>query len=172
MLTGRNREAMEILYDNYASALFGVIHRIIQNDEIAEDVLQEAFLKIWNNFSMYDKTKGRLFTWMMNIARNLSIDKIRSKEFKRELKNQPLHDSVYLAESEEQAVYNPDTIGIKELVRALEPEYKQIIDLIYFGGFSQSEVAEKLNLPLGTVKTRSRAALIKLRLLFENVRTI
>ena len=79
MLLAREAKGIEILYDNYSAALYGVIHRIIQNDEIAEDVLQETFLKIWNNFGQYDSVKGRLFSWMINIARNGAIDKIRSK---------------------------------------------------------------------------------------------
>lgn len=171
LLSGKNPEGMEILYDNYSSALFGVIHRIIQNDEIAEDVLQETFLRIWNNFSMYDPAKGRLFTWMLNIARNLAIDKIRSKEFSQQRKNRELPDSVSPHDIEDKSAFNPDTIGLKEMIRKLEPEYKQIIDLLFFNGFSQREAAEKLNLPLGTVKTRSRSAIQKLRNLFDNMRT-
>jgi RNA polymerase sigma-70 factor (ECF subfamily) len=168
MLSERNTEGMEILYDNYSSALYGVIHRIIQDDAIAEDVLQETFLKIWNNFGQYDPGKGRLFTWMVNIARNMAIDKVRSKEFSQKQKNHPLSDSVSVVDFNSQAAYNPDTIGIKEMVRQLEPEYRQIIDLLFFGGYTQSEAAEKLNIPLGTVKTRSRAAIMKMRMLFDN----
>ena len=167
MLSERNTEGMEILYDNYSSALYGVIHRIIQDDEIAEDVLQETFLKIWNNFNQYDPGKGRLFTWMVNIARNMAIDKVRSKEFSQIRKNRPLSDSVSFGDFDNQATYNPETIGLKEMVRKLEPEYRQIIDLLFFGGYTQSEAAEKLNIPLGTVKTRSRAAILKLRMQFE-----
>ena len=172
MLSERNQEGMEILYDNYSSALYGVIHRIVQNDEMAEDVLQETFLKIWNNFSQYDPAKGRLFTWMLNIARNMGIDKLRSKEFTQNRKNQDISESVSSVDYNNTAIFNTETIGLKEMVRKLEPEYKQIIDLLFFGGYTQSEAAEKLNLPLGTVKTRSRAAILKLRQQFDNVRTL
>ena len=165
MLSERNTDGLEILYDNYSPALYGVIHRIIQHDEIAEDVLQETFLKIWDNFNLYDPAKGRLFTWMVNVARNMAIDKVRSKEFSQKNKNRDLETSVIAPDY--QGVYNPDTIGIKEMVRKLEPEYRQIIDLLFFGGYTQSEAAEKLNIPLGTVKTRSRAAIMKLRQQFE-----
>ncbi len=170
LLVSRDMKGMEILYDNYSSALYGIIHRIIQNDEMAEDVLQDAFLKIWNNFSQYDSTKGRLFTWMVNIARNQSIDKVRSKDFINHSKNQQLDKSVSFIDVNKQFSYNPDTIGIKEMVSKLDSEYRQIIDLIFFGGYSQSEAAEKLNIPLGTVKTRSRAAIMKLRQQFEHVK--
>jgi RNA polymerase sigma factor (sigma-70 family) len=167
MLAVRNEKAMEILYDNYSAALYGVIQRIVQNDEIAEDVLQEAFVKIWNNFLQYDASKGRLFTWMINICRNLSIDKVRSKEFTNQNKNQSIEKSVSSYNQLVTASYNPDTIGIKEIVDKLEPEYYQIIDLLFFKGYSQSEAAEKLNIPLGTVKTRSRAAIQKLKGIFQ-----
>ena len=167
MLSGRNAEGLEILYDNYSSALYGVIHRIIGDAEIAQDVLQETFLKIWNNFSMYDGAKGRLFTWMVNIARNMAIDKVRSKEFNQRKQNHPLTDIVSWQDSANQTTYNPETIGLKEMVHKLEPEYREVIDLLFFGGFTQNEAAEKLNIPLGTVKTRSRAAIMKLRQLFN-----
>ena len=166
MLVSRNVRALEILYDNYSAAMYGVIHRIVQNDAIAEDVLQESFVKIWNNFTQYDSTKGRLFTWMINICRNLSIDKIRSRDFVNSKKNQSIEMTVPSMGSGMASSYNPDTIGIRELVRKLEPEYRLIIDLLFFEGYSQSEAAEKLNIPLGTVKTRSRAAIQKLRALF------
>ena len=94
LLANRNMKGMEILYDNYSSALYGVIFRIIQKDEIAEDVLQDTFLKIWNNFPQYDAAKGRLFTWMINIGRNQAIDKVRSKDFVNQSKNQPIDKTV------------------------------------------------------------------------------
>jgi RNA polymerase sigma-70 factor (ECF subfamily) len=167
MLSEQSTEGLEILYDNYAAALYGIIHRIVRHEEVAEDILQETFLKIWNNFKQYDPAKGRLFTWMVNIARNLSIDKLRSKEFAQNQKNHPLTESVSLLDSGNQFPFNPETIGLKEMVSKLEPEYRQIIDLLFFGGYTQNEAAEKLNIPLGTVKTRSRAAISKLRQQFE-----
>jgi RNA polymerase sigma factor (sigma-70 family) len=165
-LANGETRGLEILYDNYSAAMYGVILRIVQNDEIAEDLLQESFVKIWNNFAQYDAGKGRLFTWMINICRNLAIDKLRSKDFVNQNKNRPIENSVSGIVSVITS-YNPDTIGIKEIVHKLEPDYKTIIDLLFFEGYSQAEAAEKLNIPLGTVKTRSRAAIIKLRTLFD-----
>lgn len=166
LLASREKRGIEILYDNYSSALYGVIHRIVQNDEIAEDVLQETFLKIWNNFPQYDSSKGRLFTWMVNVCRNLAIDKVRSKEFVNQNKNQSIDNAVSI--SDHKNSYDPDLIGVRDIVKKLEPEYKQIIDLLFFEGYSQSEAAEKLNIPLGTVKTRSRAAIQRLRNYFDS----
>ena len=169
LLVKRDMKGMEILYDNYSSALYGVIFRIIGKDEIAEDVMQDTFLKIWNNFSQYDSSKGRLFTWMVNIARNQAIDKVRSKDFVNQTKNQSIDNAVSFIDMNTTASYNPDTIGLKELVKKLDVEYKQIIDLLFFEGYSQTEAAEKLGIPLGTIKTRSRAAILKLREHFKHV---
>jgi RNA polymerase sigma factor (sigma-70 family) len=169
LLADRKTKGMEILYDNYSAALYGVIYRITRNDEVAEDVLQDSFLKIWNNFSQYDSSKGRLFTWMVNIVRNQAIDKVRSKDFVNQSQNQQIDMTVSFIDESKHPSYNPDTIGLKEMVNKLGTEYKQVIDLIFFEGYSQSEAAEKLNIPLGTIKTRSRTAIMKLRELFETV---
>lgn len=165
LLVLKEKRGIEILYDNYSAALYGVIQRIVGNDEIAEEVLQETFLKIWNNFGQYDSAKGRLFTWMVNICRNLSIDKVRSKEFVNQSKNQSIDNVVSLLDYK--SSYDPDLIGVRDIVKKLEPEYRLIIDLLFFQGYSQSEAAEKLNIPLGTVKTRSRAAIQRLRNYFD-----
>jgi RNA polymerase sigma-70 factor (ECF subfamily) len=168
MLIARDPKAMEILYDNYSVTMYGVIYRIVQNDAVGEDVLQESFLKIWNNFLQYDPGKGRLFTWMINICRNLAIDKVRSKEFTNQSKNQNIEKTVSASGQMIADTYNPDTIGIKEIVKKLDAEYRIIIDLLFFEGYTQTEAAEKLNIPLGTVKTRSRAAIQKLKILFQS----
>ena len=93
-LKNREKIAVEALYDMYSSSLYGVISRIITDTATAEDVLQETFVKIWHSFSSYSTEKGRLFTWMVNIARNLAIDKIRSKDYKNQVKNQELENKI------------------------------------------------------------------------------
>lgn len=165
MSTLRNREkiAIEALYDMYSASLFGVISRIVIDEPTAEDVLQETFLKIWNSFSGYSPEKGRLFTWMVNIARNLAIDKIRSKDFKNQNKNQELENNVTFIDEQKNTVYKPELLGIKDLVETLKPEHKSILDLVYFKGYTHVEAADELQLPLGTVKTRLRMAIQQLR---------
>ncbi len=163
LLQQHDRSGLEILYDRYSGALFGVISKVIRTEEAAEDVLQETFVKIWNSFSSYDPSKGKLFTWMLNIARNLAIDKVRSKDFKNSKKNQNIDDIVHLVDERESVSFNPDQIGLKEIVAKLEPEYFSLIDLIYFQGYTHVEASEELQLPLGTVKTRLRAAIGTLR---------
>lgn len=171
LLKERDRQGIAILYDNYSSALYGVVYRIVRSDALAEDVLQEAFVKIWKNFSAYDPEKSRLFTWIMNIARNLAIDKIRSKEFINSSKNQDIENTVSIIDINANQSYNPDIIGLKELVQKLSPEQKVLIDLLYYKGYTQAEVAEELNMPLGTVKTRIRLAINILRRKFEPAKT-
>lgn len=168
LLRSGNKQGLSILYDNYSGALLGVIMKIIPEQESAEDVLQEAFVKIWLNFASYDPAKGRLFTWMMNISRNLAIDKARSRNFVNHSKNQSLSNSVSVSK-ENDLDLNPDLIGVKKLTDELEPEYKSIIDLLYFQGYTQTEAAEELGIPLGTVKTRARAAISQLRQKFDLV---
>lgn len=165
VLALRNREkvAVEALYDMYSASLFGVISRIVIDEATAEDVLQETFVKIWHSFSGYSEDKGRLFTWMVNIARNLSIDKLRSKDFRNHSKNQELENNVTSIDQQRNTVYKPELVGIKELTQALKPEQKSILDLVYFKGYTHVEAADELGIPLGTIKTRLRMAIIELR---------
>ena len=155
--------AIQALYDMYSVALLGVISRVIQHTEVAEDLLQETFIKIWNSAGSYDNSKGRLFTWMMNIARNLSIDKLRSKDFKNSNKNQDIENNVDFIDAQKEITFNADLLGIKDLVTSLKPEFKTVLDLVYFKGYTHVEAAEELELPLGTVKTRIRMGIMELR---------
>lgn len=162
-LKNRDTTAVKALYDMYSGALFGVISRIIPQTEVAEDLLQETFLKIWNSADAYDSSKGRLFTWMMNIARNLSIDKIRSKDFKNSNKNQDIENNVDFIDTQKEVTFNADAIGLKDMVTSLKPEFNHVLDMVYFKGYTHVEAAEELDLPLGTVKTRIRMAIMELR---------
>lgn len=162
----KDERALSYLYDNYSAALYGLLLRMIQDEELAQDLLQESFLRIWNHFDQYDKTKGRLFTWMINITRNLAIDAMRSRSFRNQQKNLKWDDVVHFLERHRQQQPNPDRIGLRQLVEQLDEAHRQVIDLAYFGGLTQVQIAEKLNLPLGTVKTRMRTAIQKLRALF------
>ena len=159
--------AAEALYDMYSASLFGVIIRIVNDEALAEDILQDTFVKIWNSFSGYNTEKGRLFTWMVNIARNLAIDKIRSKDFKNQTKNQELENNVTFIDEQRNTVYKPELLGVKDLVEQLKPEQKSILDLVYFKGYTHVEAADELGVPLGTIKTRLRMAITQLRKYFN-----
>ncbi len=165
LLKKRQPQAFEYLYNNYSAALYAVILSIVPNKELANDTLQEVFLKIWRQIESYDDTKGRLFTWMMNVARNASIDILRSKTYQNNLQNRQLTDNVY----ELTAGINPNTdkIGLRKIVHLLKDDYKVLIELSYFQGYTQEEISKILEIPLGTVKTRLRTALIQLRQLVK-----
>lgn len=167
LLKIKDTAGLEYLYDHYSKALYNIIFQVVQKEEYAEDVLQETFIKLWNSFDMFDTTKGRLYTWMSNIARNLAIDKIRSKDFRNQAQNQDIENHVSVIDVRMSNKLNPEHLGIKDLVQKLRPEHKQLIELIYFNGFTHAEVAEHLEMPLGTVKTRIRAAIVELRKYFN-----
>ncbi len=167
LLKIKDTAGLEYLYDHYSKALYNIIYQVLQNEEYTEDVLQEMYIKVWNSFDMFDTTKGRLYTWMSNIARNMAIDKVRSKEFRNQNQNQDIENHVSGIDIRMSNKLNPDTLGIKSLVENLKPEQKRLIELIYFNGFTHAEVAEHLDMPLGTVKTRVRAAIIELRKYFN-----
>ena len=162
-LKDHEKTAIQALYDMYSGALLGVIFRIVQHSEVAEDLLQDTFIKIWHSADKYDSTKGRLFTWMINIARNLAIDKLRSKDFRNANKNQDIENNVDFIDQQRKVTFNADTMGLKDMVTALKPEFKSVLDMVYFKGYTHVEAAEELNLPLGTVKTRIRMAIMELR---------
>lgn len=157
----------EALYDMYSGSLYGIIHRMIQDEELGEDLLQEAFVKIWNSINSFDEKRGRLFTWMVNLTRNLAIDKLRSKDFRNSSKNQDIENSVNLIDDQRNTTFNTEIMGIKELVEKLKPESKAVLDLVYFKGYTHVEASEELGIPLGTVKTRIRVAINTLRKLFN-----
>jgi len=163
-LKRRDNQAFSTLYDNYAGALYSIIKQIItDNAELAGDVLQEVFINIYRKIDTYDQTKGRLFTWMLNIARNASIDALRSKSYQNSQKNQSLPDNVYKVTANQSIQLNIDNIGLKKVLEKLRPEHRVLVELAYFKGFTHEEIAEMMSMPLGTVKTRIRNALLQLR---------
>ena len=164
LLRNRHADGVSLLYDKYSGALYGAILRVVHSKEIAEEVLQDTFTKAWRNIDSYDTVKGRLYTWLINIARNAAIDATRAKNFNRQ--NQDLDNVVNTIDTQQSTSINPDTLDIQRLTEKLAPEYKVLVDLIYFQGFTQAEAAEHLSMPLGTVKTRLRAAMLMLKQLF------
>lgn len=167
LLQSGDQSAFGYLYDNYSGALNGVILKLISDQQLAEDILQEAFVKIWNNFSSYDSTKGRLFTWMLNITRNLTIDTIRSKGYKKQEKIQKTENAVSYTSNNIDENDKFDALGIRKQTLLLKEDQKRVIDLAYFEGFTQDEISKKLGIPLGTVKTRMRTAISVLKKLLQ-----
>ncbi|MCO6358581.1 sigma-70 family RNA polymerase sigma factor [Roseivirga pacifica] len=162
-LKGQDKEALAYLYNKYGAALYGVAQRIIKNDDVTSEVIQDVFLKIWNKIPSYDSKKGRLFTWMLNLTRNAAIDKIRSKEIKKSGKTDSVEDNVYTIDQQNSAEMSVDGIGVKELMGDLVEEQRFIVQKIYFEGYTHSEISKECDIPLGTVKSRLRSALSHLR---------
>jgi RNA polymerase sigma-70 factor (ECF subfamily) len=163
LLRQREKRGYSLLYDNYSPALYGVIRKIVRSEELAQDVLQDAFVKIWRSFDSFDDSKGSLFTWILNVARNTAIDRIRSQSYKQAMNAQSLNGTSSVLEISSATHQSVDHIGLDTVLPLLRPEHREIIDYVYFKGFTQTEVAENLGMPLGTVKTRVRMAIDHLR---------
>ncbi|TXD49429.1 RNA polymerase sigma factor [Polaribacter sp. IC073] len=162
----KNIAAFEKLYNMYYKSIHGVIYNLIRDTEIANELTQDVFLKAWNNSGKYSSKKGRIFTWLLCMARNTAIDKLRSKDYKNSKKNIISEELLKNIECDENFNVLTNTIGLKKLVSTLEISHKKIINLIYFKGYTHKETSEALNIPLGTVKTRNRNSLKILKLLF------
>lgn len=163
-LKAHSRVAFSHLYDRYAATLLGVIAKIVKDETEAEDLLQDTFVKVWKNIHRHDPAKGRLFTWLLNVARNTAFDYLRSHK-KTAYVELPADGYMPGMNS---TFDNVGYIGFSDAVTTtLDPRHWQIIELIYFQGFTQVEAAKQLDLPLGTVKTWTRLALIQLRQTFQ-----
>lgn len=140
-----------------------MIVRVVPQQSVAEEVLQDVFIKIWDKIEAYDPSKGKLFTWMLNIARNQAIDKTRSKEINKEKKTSGIENVVSRIDQQDFVELQVEGIGVQEMLKLLPAEQKFIVLKLYFEGYTQSEVAEEFDIPLGTVKTRLRLAMQQLR---------
>jgi RNA polymerase sigma factor (sigma-70 family) len=164
LLKKQDTVAIEQLYDIYGAALYGAALRIVCSKELAEQVLQDTFLKVWHYGVQYDESKGRLFTWLLKITRNTAIDATRNSHFHNSKKTDFI-DS--LNESSGGDCINPDTLGLREIVDKMEYKYRVIIDLVYFNQYTHQEAADVTGLPIGTVKTRVRFAITELKKVFK-----
>ncbi len=160
-LVARDERALRVLYDRYANNLLTVILRVVHDKALAQDVLQEGLLKVWLSIASYDASRGRLFTWMVRVCCNQAIDAVRSPRHRFNSAAQSL-DGAGVQRAQAATSFNPEHIGLRELLLHLKPRQREVIDLLYFGGCTQAEAAEQLGIPLATVKTRARAALLVL----------
>ena len=161
-LENGDRQAIDLAYKNYGKALYGIILRVVRSSEIAEEVLQDVFVKIWVNAKNYNRTKGRLFTWMSNIARNAAIDSIRTARSKREQKTTSIENPVYENVGGKEEM-NVKDFALEKVINSLDEKHRLLIDLTYFQGYSQREIEKELGIPLGTIKSRLRLAINQLR---------
>lgn len=162
-LKKHDSRAYKHLYHNYKGALYNAITQIIPDQETAGDVLQETFITVWKNIDKYDADKGKLFTWLLRLARNTAINTTRSKIYKSQMKNDDLNNYVNYLENKQPQQVDVNKIGLRQQVHRLKEDFKNVLELSYYQGFTHEEIASSLNLPLGTVKTRLRNAVIELR---------
>lgn len=159
----KNQVAFETLYNMYNKSIHGVVYNIVKDSDIADELMQDVFIKAWNKADTYSSKKGRFFTWILNIARNTAIDKTRSKAFKQSKQNLNSDFFVDIITSNDNLDNSTDAIGIKKFVTNLGQKCKAIIELLYFKGFTQKEASEELQMPIGTIKTRNRNCIQQLR---------
>ena len=159
----KDEKAFEKLYNMYSQSMHGVIYNIVRDNEIAEEVMQDVFIKAWEKADSYNSSKGRFFTWLLNISRNAAIDKTRSKAFKKSSKNLNSDYFVDIIHSSDNLGSKTDAIGIKKFVDKLADKCIKIIELLYFKGYTQKEASKELDMPIGTIKTRNRNCIQELR---------
>ncbi len=167
-ITERDEKALGKLYDRYAKLLYGFIFTIVKKQTEAEDVLQELFVQIWDKASSFDMARGNVYTWLVTLARNRAIDRIRSKQYRA----QGQHDydfGVELIENPggssplDAVVTSERADVVRNALETLPAEQREVIQIAYFGGYTQTEIAAQLNVPLGTIKTRMRQGMKKLQ---------
>ncbi|MBS1685816.1 MAG: sigma-70 family RNA polymerase sigma factor [Bacteroidetes bacterium] len=160
LVKSHSKEGFDLLYSSYAPAFYAVIFRTVKESALAEDLLQEVFVKIWRNIDKYDPGKSKLFTWMIRIAKNAAIDHMRTAAHKN---LQATQDKV---EDLEEMLKHKDRevdYGLLSVIERMEPKYKEAISTVFYDNYSHAEAADVLGLPLGTLKSRIRTALVMLR---------
>ena len=170
-----DQTGLEQLYERYATILYSMILKIVRVQEIAENILQEVFLQIWNRADSYDSRLGSPFTWLIRIARNKAIDYRRSKHFRIRALETAIEDTEAVnsqATSSDPLSFasaNDAARVVKEALARLPEDQRRLIEMAYYEGYTQSELAEQLSMPLGTVKTRMRLGILALREQFTSM---
>lgn len=159
-----DQKALDLLYENYGNSLYGVILKVVGNEELAQDALQETFVKVWKNGKKYDSKKAKLFTWLFRIAKNTAIDKLRSfnKRFEKEVQIET--SNVYILPL---VNLNQDVLDLKHHVAKLDEKYQIVINSLFFEGLTQQEASDELAIPLGTIKSRLKIGLRELKKVYN-----
>lgn len=170
MIKSKNERSFNILYDKYCGALYGILIKFVRRKDLADDLLQEVFVKIWKHIDSFDSAKGTLFTWMLNIARNQAIDYLRSSHNQQQslhVDNEVFYQHTDYADTNTSSNTRVEFKELQNKAMQLDAKYTEIIDMIFFYGCTQEQTARILKLPLGTVKTRARKGLNILRTLYQ-----
>ncbi|MDN3666000.1 RNA polymerase sigma factor [Algibacter miyuki] len=164
LLQRGDKKAISLLYENYADSLFGVIQKVITDEDTAQDVLQETFVKIWRYAKKYDASKAKLFTWLYRIAYNTAIDKVRSLKNKTTKEVQLENSAVYKITTNQ---LNEEVLDIKKHLNTLDEKYQIVINALFFEGMTQQEASDELEIPLGTIKSRLKIGLRELKKIYN-----
>jgi RNA polymerase sigma-70 factor (ECF subfamily) len=165
-LKARDAHAMADLYDRYGRLVYSLIYRVVRDAAVAEDLVQETFLRIWNRVQSFDQQRGALGSWILTVARNRAIDYLRSVDGRMAagaLELERVENPLLFCDFDENALSIDRARRLQQALQKLSPNQRLVIELAYFEGLSQSEMAERMKQPLGTVKTWVRSALKILR---------
>ena len=163
ILKTHDQSSYGLLYDAYSGALYGMILRMVKDERAATELLQDTFLKIWINRDRYDPDKGRLFTWMNRIAKNLTLNHLESKQCRNQRRLQGIDD---LTLKREGGGVKVDTIDVKSKLRLLKDKYRTVIELAYFQGYTHQEISDELSMPIGSVKSSIKIGIRELRKIY------
>ena len=167
---GRGDEAaLAACYDRYRLILFGLILRILNDRAEAEDVLQETFLQVWRRANDFDENRGRAFTWLVTIARSRALDRLRSHGSRQRIAAEAASEAGdVIGDATEETLRSEEGATVRRALIELPEEQQRTLLLAYFEGLTQTEIATRLGIPLGTVKTRMRSGMIRLRELLRD----
>lgn len=162
LLKERDKSAISLIFEHYGALLLNIINRVLKDMPMSEDVLQTVLLKIWEKSDHFDRSKGALFTWLVSISRNAAIDKTRTKDFRL---SQESRNSVEVVSISDTFATDDklEQMFARQLIEQLPDQQSKLINMSYFEGYTHKEIADKLGMPLGTVKTRIRLAIKHLR---------
>lgn len=164
LLAKSDKRAISLLYENYADSLYGVISKVLTDQDLAQDALQETFIKVWKKAKSYDASKAKLFTWLYRIAYNTAIDKVRSYNNKISKEIQIETSTVYRLTADS---INQDVLDIKKHLETLDEKYQIVINALFFEGMTQQEASDELEIPLGTIKSRLKIGLRELKKIYD-----
>ena len=163
-----DRRAFEELYDRFSGVLFSTAYRVLNNQEAAEDVLQDVFIQIWEKAPLYDPTRGKPMTWAVTLTRNKAIDRLRSTVRRNRLQDDVQRESETFEQFDDRSSFDAVASGetsklVREAIQKLTKDQREAIELAFFSSLTQTEIAERLGEPLGTIKARIRRGMMKLK---------
>ena len=163
-----DRRGFEELYDRFSGVLFSTAYRVLNHQEAAEDVLQDVFVQIWEKAPLYDPARGKPMTWAITLTRNKSIDRLRSTQRRSRLQEEMQRESETLEQFDDRSSFDAASAGdtnklVRDAIQKLSNDQREAIELAFLSSLSQTEIAERLKEPLGTVKARIRRGMMRLR---------